>query len=311
MEQNTIAIIWDFDKTLIDGYMQEPIFKKYGVESNIFWKEVNKLPELYQEQGIRVNKDTVYLNHMITCAQQGIFPNLTNKLLFQLGAELKFYPGVSKIFHDLKDSIANNQDYQKYAIHVEHYIVSTGLTQMIKGCAISKFVDGIWGCEFIESPIQSKLGKSELKQVDIIQQPGYIIDNTSKTRAIFEINKGVNMYSYIDVNSKMAPKDRRVPFDNMIYIADGPSDVPVFSILKQYGGKTFAIYPKGDLSAMEQVDSLRRDGRIDMFAEADYTKDSTAYMWLMSHADKIARKIYEEREDEVKKTVGNPPKHLV
>ena len=157
MEQNTIAFIWDFDKTLITGYMQEPIFKKYSINASAFWKEVNSLPELYQKENIRVNRDTIYLNHMLTCVGQGMFEGLNNKLLFELGKELEFYPGVLDIFASLKSQIANEPKYQKYGIHVEHYIVSTGLTSMIRGSKIIDFVEDIWGCEFIEKPIQSKM----------------------------------------------------------------------------------------------------------------------------------------------------------
>lgn len=313
LEQNTIAIIWDFDKTLINGYMQDPIFKKYNIDGSKFWKEVNALPEQYSERNIRVNVDTIYLNHMITCVNQGIFPGLNNDVLYKLGEELEFYPGAIEIFSKLKDSIQSNHEYQRYGIHVEHYIISTGLTTMIRGSAISQYVNGIWGCEFIENPIQSNLAPKTLidSEENIVRQIGYIIDNTSKTRAIFEINKGANIYNYIDVNSKMDKKDRRVPFENMIYIADGPSDVPVFSILQQYGGKTFAIYPKGNMKAFSQVDALRKDGRIDMYAEADYSEGTAAYMWLMTQTDKIANTIYEMREEEIRKTVSKPPKHIV
>ena len=313
-QQNTIAIIWDFDKTLINGYMQEPIFKRYKINSSDFWKEVNMLPEQYADMGIKVNKDTIYLNHLITCVEQGLFPGLNNQLLTELGQELEFYPGVIDIFKSLNEKIENNPDFKQYSIHVEHYIVSTGLTAMIRGSAIKELVEnnGIWGCEFIEEPIQSKLANATLKHEEaLIRQTGYIIDNTSKTRAIFEINKGANKHNYIDVNSKMDAKDRRVPFEHMIYIADGPSDVPVFSILKQYGGKTFAIYPKGDSAAFSQVDNLRRDGRIDMYAEADYSEGTTAYMWLMSQTEKIAKSIYEMREEELKRAVSSVPTHIV
>lgn len=314
MDQNTIAIIWDFDKTLVNGYMQEPIFKKYEINSSKFWNEVNTLTKRYAAQNIRVNPDTIYLNHMITCANQGIFKNLNNKLLYDLGAELNFYPGIPKIFSDLKSIINSNHNYQKFGIHVEHYIVSTGLTEMIKGSLINEYVDGIWGCEFIENPIRSnldiKIDQDETEKNTIIQQSGYIIDNTSKTRAIFEINKGSNKFEYIDVNSKIMDKDRRVPFENMIYIADGPSDVPVFSILKQYGGKTFAIYPKSDLEAFKQVDALRKDGRIDMYAEADYSKDTMTYLWLLEHTKEIADSIYSKLLKEVEASASKPPKHI-
>jgi Chromosome condensation complex Condensin, subunit G len=313
MDQNTIAIIWDFDKTLINGYMQDPIFNKYKINSEQFWKEVNTLPEQYAKQGIRVNIDTIYLNHMITCVNLGIFKGLNNALLTELGKELVFYPGVIEIFNELKNSILSNSKYQNFGIHVEHYIVSTGLTAMIKGSLISQYVDGIWGCEFIENPIRSNLEIKidEKKVTGEIQQIGYIIDNTSKTRAIFEINKGVNKFEYIDVNSKMDSKDRRVPFQNMIYIADGPSDVPVFSILQQYGGKTFAIYPKGNQRAFNQVDELRKQGRIDMYAEADYSKDTTAYMWLMNQTIRIADSIYELHDEDIRKTVKKPPNNII
>lgn len=145
---------------------------------------------------------------------------------------------------------------------------------MIKGSRINKYVDVIWGCEFIEKPIHSNINiknGEEIGTIETLNQIGCMIDNTSKTKAIFEINKGTNKFD-IDVNSKIDRDKRRVPFTNMIYIADGSSDIPVFSILKQYGGKTFGIYPKGDVKAFNQVNNLIRDGRIDMYAEADYQK---------------------------------------
>lgn len=137
-----------------------------------------------------------------------------------------------------------------------------------------------------------------------------MIDNTSKTRAVFEINKGSNKFE-IDVNSKIDRDKRRVPFTNMIYVADGPSDIPVFSILKQYGGKTFAIYPKGDPKAFNQVNDLIRDGRIDMYAEADYQKDTTAYMWLTENVKQIAEQIYTYNLKQVIDSAGKVPGHIV
>lgn len=313
MEQNIIAVIWDFDKTLIPGYMQEPIFNAYGVDSKAFWKEVNELPSKYAQRGIRVNKDTIYLNHIITCVNQGIFEGLNNKRLNEFGEQLSFYPGVPDIFRDLKHIVEVEQKYKNFSIQVEHYIVSTGITEMIKGSKINDFVDGIWGCEFIEEPIRSNLDIriNEKEPNDgILNQIGYMIDNTSKTRAIFEINKGSNKFN-IDVNSKIDRDKRRVPFENMIYIADGPSDIPVFSILKQYGGKTFAIYPKGDVKAFNQVNELIKDGRIDMYAEADYQKGTTAYIWLQENVKQIAERIYNHCLKQVIDSAGKVPGHIV
>ena len=125
---------------------------------------------------------------------------------------------------------------------VEHYIVSTGLRQMVMGSKIANLVDGVWGCEFVDDVAEpGYLGKAPklFGSTDAtIRGIGYAIDNTTKTRALFEINKGTNKHADIDVNASLSPEDRRVPFQNMIYIADGPSDVPAFSIVNQYGGRT-------------------------------------------------------------------------
>lgn len=315
-EQTVIAIIWDFDKTLINGYMQEPIFQHYGVEGKRFWEEVNGLAEAYKKQDIRINKDTIYLNHFLTCVKQKVFEGLNNKLLFELGNKLNFYDGIPEIFKKLTESVNGSAKFKRFNITLEHYIVSTGLAEMIKGSQITPFIKGIWGCEFIETPIKTCLDIKEYcvdKQViekQEISQIGYAIDNTSKTRAIFEINKGANLHKDIDVNSKISEEDRRVPFENMIYIADGPSDVPVFSILKQYGGKTFAVYPKGNKAAFQQVDRLIQDGRIDMYGEADYREGTATYMWLFEHTNQIAERIYQDKNDLIRASVSKPPEHL-
>ena len=91
MDQNIIAVIWDFDKTRVNGYMQRPIFEEYGVDEKAFWQEVGNLQAEYQKQGIRVNRDTLYLNHFITCVNHGIFPGLNNAKLREFGRHLTFY----------------------------------------------------------------------------------------------------------------------------------------------------------------------------------------------------------------------------
>lgn len=182
---NIIAVVWDFDKTLVDGYMQDPIFEEYNVDSKAFWKEVNALPQKYKdEQDVLVNPDTIYLNQFIKYAKEGKFKGLTNEKLKQFGSRLKFYKGIPEIFQKTKSLIEENPTYKEYNIKVEHYIVSTGMTQIIKGSSVMPFVEHVWGCELIE-------GKDNEGDT-CISEIGYTIDNTSKTRALFEINKGVH-----------------------------------------------------------------------------------------------------------------------
>lgn len=266
---NIIAVIWDCDKTLVDGYMQDPIFEEYGIDPTEFWKEVNAKPKEYEKAGIRVNKDTYYLNHFIKCAHKGTLKGLNNKKLRAYGEKQKFYKGIPEIFEKTKQMFRDDKTYSEYGIQVEHYIVSTGFAEIIRGSKLMPFVDGIWGCELLETP--------DAEGNLVIGEILYTIDNTTKTRAIFEINKGIGKIEGIEVNSKIPQENRRVHFENMIYIADGPSDIPAFSVVKRNGGATFAIYPKGDWKAMRQVEQMREDGRVDMYAEADYSERTTAY----------------------------------
>lgn len=301
---NIIAVVWDFDKTLIGSYMQDPIFKRFGVDASSFWKEVNDLPKKYlEEQGVKVNKDTIYLNHFINYVKNGKFAGLDNKMLSELGAELEFYSGLPELMDTTKKMILEDSKYTEYDIKVEHYIVSTGFTAMIKGSAVAPYVSGIWGCELIEAPDED--GKM------VISEIGYTIDNTTKTRALFEINKGVGIVDNVDVNTNLPEEMRRVRFENMIYIADGPSDVPAFSTLNKNGGATFAIYPHNDEKAFKQVEQLRKDCRINMYAEADYSEGTTAYMWITGKIREFADRIRDEERRKLQSTISELPRHLI
>lgn len=119
---NIIAVIWDFDKTLVSEYMQTPIFEDNGVDGSEFWKEVDAFAENIKKTGVRVNADTCYLNFLIKYAQDGRFKDLSNAKLREYGQRLRFYNGVPEIFDNIKNVVANEPKYQEYGIKVEHYI---------------------------------------------------------------------------------------------------------------------------------------------------------------------------------------------
>lgn len=313
-QQNVIAVIWDFDKTLIRGYMQEPLFRHYNVDANQFWREVGALAAYYHAQGIdRVNQDTLYLSHILSYVRAGLFPGLNNALLRKFGEEMDFYPGLPDFFRSLRDRF-RQEPWDKHDIRLEHYIVSTGLRQTILGSKIMPFVEGVWGCEFAENEPGPGFvdNPRPLPPADqrVIDHVVYTIDNTSKTRAAFEVNKGTSKIPAISVNSNMPQEERRVPFRNMIYIADGPSDIPVFSLLRQYGGRTFAVYRKGSEGEFAQVCDLQSQGRIEAFGEANYEPGEQASMWVTKAADDIAKRMVREHEDSLNRKVGKPPRHL-
>lgn len=301
---DVIATVWDFDKTLIPGYMQEPIFNHFHYDGATFWKENNSEIEQYEAKGLTVNHDTYYLNKFIRMSQQGApFDGLNNQMLETLGAELTFFPGAIVLFEEIY-KMNEDPTFKEFGIKFENYIVSTGFKKMIQGSKICPYVKKIWGAELIDS-----VGKDEKAR---LAEVAYSLDNTTKTRAIFEINKGVGIVedSTIDVNTKIPADERRVRFCNMVYVADGPSDVPAFSLVNQKGGATLAVYQKGNMNSFKQVDQLSRDGRVQMIAEADYTENSGAYMWLKTRLNEQAGAIIERIKSAYKKAPGTP-QHIV
>ncbi|HNX04496.1 MAG TPA: haloacid dehalogenase-like hydrolase [Opitutales bacterium] len=312
-----IACIWDFDNTLIPGYMQEPIFRRFEVDPKRFWKEVNALPEYFRAKGQHVSPETCYLNHLLTFVRTGRFKGLNNALLKELGRELEFYPGIPKFFGELAEIPKSKPEFRKYEITLEHYIISTGLAEMIRGSAAAPSMTGIYGCELVENPPLS--GFTEQPELigpdpddpcqNEVSQIGVMVDNTIKTRFIFEINKGSNVWP-IDVNAKIDEKNRRVPIRNMIYIADGPSDVPVFSVVRGHGGLAYAVYDPENEASFAQNDSLRSQGRVDHYGRADYRKGSETNMWLRMQVTKLCERIVAEADDELSRVASKPPQHL-
>jgi hypothetical protein len=311
--QNTIACIWDFDKTLIPDYMQSPLFRRYGVDEATFWAETNALVENYRGRGYTLSGEISYLNHLLTYVLAGRMSGLNNVVLGECGAGLRFYPGIPEFFGASRTWVADRPEHRKHDIRLEHYIVSTGLAKMILGSPVAPHVDGVWGCEFIENPLQP--GFLEQKELDLsaaaeIAQIGMVIDNTTKTRALFEINKGTNKNPAIDVNSRVSGEDRRIPFQNMIYIADGPSDVPSFSVVKSNGGIAYGVYNPARPEEYAQNDRLRKAGRIDHYGPADYTPASSTTQWLRLQIQGICERIVRDREASVSLKTARPPRHL-
>jgi hypothetical protein len=309
--QTVVAFIWDYDRTLVPGNQQAPLFAEYGVEESEFWREVDGLVDFYDRRGIAIGRDSAYLLHILSYVEHGIFDGLTNEKLRTLGAAIETAPGIPEFFEATRKRVAGDPKYVEEGITVEHYAVSTGIRHMIEGSVIGPHLDGVWANSFIERPAPP--GYRERLDVDDTPHPithiGYSIDNTTKTRAIFEINKGVNKTPGLDVNARMSRDQRRVPIRNMIYIADGPSDVPCFSIVNERGGKTFGVYTTEPRNNFRNVRELQEQGRIQGMAEADFGEGKAAYLWLMDSLEQIADEIVESR-GKAFADIPQPPGHI-
>jgi hypothetical protein len=225
MPQNVIAIVFDFDDTLTDDSTTK-LLEKQGVDTADFWQ--NQMKKRTDEGW---DAPLAYLTWILDNVGEGkLFGKLTNAQLREFGATLEFYPGLAELFSDLQE-IASQHSLTRPV--VEFYIVSGGLEEVIRGSIAQKYFHGIWGCNFAE-------------EGGCIRHVKNIVTFTEKTKALFAINKGItdqeirkNPYK---VNEAQPPEDRRVPFRNMIYLGDGLTDVPCFSLLDKMGGKAFAVF---------------------------------------------------------------------
>jgi hypothetical protein len=308
-QQNVIAIIWDFDRTLSPHYMQEPLFEAYGVDSDGFWSEISALPGYYARAGVHVQRDTCYLGHLLSYVQHGRMPGLNNAKLRELGSRIEFFPGIPELF-DRLDVLVRSAHYGELGLRMEHYVVSTGLAEMIRGSRIATRLAGIWASEFIETPAAPGADLSRHPESGPISQIAGFLDHTTKTRAIFEINKGVNMLPGITVNDMIPEEDRRVPFKNMIYIADGPSDIPSFSVVRKQGGLAYAVYDPASEEQFAQAVALQEQERVDAYGPADYQHDSPTDRWLKLQVKRIAERILLERKQAFNRRVARGPVHL-
>ncbi len=314
--QNVVAVVWDFDKTLIPGYMQAPLFEKYGIDGADFWREVDAMSDFYRRAGADlIGPEMLYLDHILTYVKQGKMPGLSNAVLRELGVEIRLYPGMPQFLNQLAKAIEADPSFADHGIRVEHYVVSTGLRQMILGSAIGPEVDGVWGNEFADAvPLPGFLEENQdalfAESAREVTHIIYSLDNTTKTRALFEINKGSNKHPDVSVNAKVPASHRRVPFSNMIYIADGPSDVPSFAVVTERGGLAYAVYAPHSQSEFQQANRLLEQGRVNAFGEANYEEGSQSYMWILHAAERIAERIVEDRERAISSSLGQAPTHL-
>ncbi|MDR2200659.1 MAG: haloacid dehalogenase-like hydrolase [Puniceicoccales bacterium] len=349
---NVIACIWDFDKTLIPGCMQAPLFREYAIDESAFWKVVNDLPLQMRRYGIRISETLAYLNCLLELVKMRRLPGLSKKKLAKYGQQLTFYPGIPEIFSELKKDVESDKQCQNNGITLEHYIVSSGNVETIRGSKIAPWVDDIFACEFLENEmgIESRRfleqiaekqigfsnetaeeksdegekiyenanqmifsengGATSEKEEREITQIAYVVDNTQKTRCLFEINKGSNKNMAIDVNTKIEDRNRRIPFKNMIYIADGPSDIPAFSLIRSQGGKAFAVYNPASDREFEQNDRMLAEGRIDAYGPADYRLEAPTAKWIRMHVQRIVQRILRERELLNDKFLKKSPEHF-
>lgn len=266
-----IAICYDFDGTLSPGNMQEYGFfsglgssaaKKFWCESERKAKENHADPIL------------AYMNHMIGEAQVGNIKT-TKEAFKNYGKSVEFFPGVEEWFSRISDYS------KKHDIKIEHYIVSSGLKEMIEGSRIGKNFKKIYACSFIYD------------NNDAAKWPAVAVNYTTKTQFLFRINKGIeDDNDNKRINEFIPENEREVPFARIIYIGDGLTDIPCMKLVKEKGGHSIAVYDSNNKNKKKKdTEILLLDGRVNFIAKADYTSNSHLDQIVKTVIDHIASKL--------------------
>jgi hypothetical protein len=255
----TIALIYDFDGTLAPGNMQEHDFlEEVGItDKREFWKQND-------EDAIRNNASGILCGmQLILEKSQNARKPIKRGSFQKYGNGIEYYQGVENWFTLI------NKFGKEQGLNIEHYIISSGLKEMIEGTSIAKYFKQIFACTFLYN------------ENDIAYWPAVAVDFTAKVQFLWMINKGVNKISdNSDINKYVPDEERPVPFNHMIYIGDGYTDVPCMKLVKQNGGKSIAVFnPTGSLQTPE---SLIKDNRVNFICPADYRENEKLHK--MVHA---------------------------
>ena len=250
-----IAFLYDFDKTLCTTDMQDYAFiPSLGMKPSEFWPIANDFGRRHRMDGIRA-----YMYTMIREAEKRGLP-VTRQDLVEKGRGIVLFPGVQDWFRRI------NAFGESLGVQVEHYVISSGLREIIEGCSIAGEFKEIYASEFYYDP--------EGRPV----WPKLAVNFTNKTQFVYRINKGVlDISDDKTLNDSMPDDSKRVPFHNMIYVGDGLSDVPCMKMMRSYGGQAIAVYQSANRPGVEK---LLEDGRVDFIFPADYSEgtalDATA-----------------------------------
>lgn len=257
-----IAICYDFDGTLVPGNMQEYGFipQLNDPEMQKFWDDSRKFAE-------ENNADRI-LAYMITMLDKAKDSKVrTTRTAFRgYGRDVRFFDGVEQWFKRI------NQYGETRGAEIEHYIVSSGLTEFIEGTAIAGEFKKIYACSYCYD------------QNDAARWPAQVVNFTTKTQYLFRINKDADQDDD-KVNSYIPEDERRIPFRRMIYLGDGSTDIPCMRLVKESGGFSIAVHAPGE--SAEECSRLMKDRRINYFAPADYRDGSKLDEIIKRVIDKI------------------------
>jgi 2-hydroxy-3-keto-5-methylthiopentenyl-1-phosphate phosphatase len=276
-----VAFIYDFDETLSTTYMQDYILiPALGDKPDHFWAKANQWSRDHCAE--QITGSMYYIQHI--AKERGI--PLTKSFLCDAAKSITYFQGVEEWFDRI------NAYGQTLGLQIEHYIISSGMEEIIDGTSIRKHFKDIFGCSYVYDDNGVPIW------------PARVVNYSTKTQFIAKINKGLGKNEDRAVNEYMPDEERAIPYKRMIYFGDGMTDIPSMKITKEKGGNAIAVYrPKS--AHRKNAIKLLTDNRVNFALPADYREDSELDHVVKTILDKMATErdldILKVKEDRKKK----------
>jgi hypothetical protein len=250
--QDTIALVYDFDGTLSPQPMQEyTVLPKIGIEPREFWSRVNR-----DARESRSDMMLVYMRHIIEQLEEGRI-DVKRRDFAKMASAIEYFPGVATWFPRVNQYVRRQSGGR---VKIRHYLISAGQKEILEGASIRRHFRRIYASEY------------HFNHHGVATFPKLLVTDTMKTQFLFRINKGIEDVTE-SINEHMPEADRPIPFQNIVYVGDGMTDVPSMALTKKSGGHTVAVYHPGG-KGRDVCAKLLAAGRADFIAAADYRKDS-------------------------------------
>jgi 2-hydroxy-3-keto-5-methylthiopentenyl-1-phosphate phosphatase len=263
------AIIYDFDGTLARGNIQEQSFiPQINMTREDFWGAVKEMKEAEDADEI-----LVYMHLMLAKATEAKVA-VTKAMLHEHGQHAPLFDGLAELAWFTRI----NAFAERHGLLLQHYIISSGIEEMIRGCTIQEAFHKIYASKFIYND-------------DVAAWPGVAINYTTKTQYLFRINKGVeNHWNNKAINQYMPEPERPIPFERMIFLGDGDTDIPTMKMLTYQGGHSIAVYDEQrEKRDLDKIHGLIADSRVDFVAPANYDENSQLDIIVKGILGRIAR----------------------
>ena len=273
--QNTIALVYDFDGTLSPQPMQEyTVLPKIGVEPGEFWAMVNR-----EARETESDPMLVYMRHILEALER-VRVDVKREDFAAMARAIEYFPGVTTWFTRMNAYVRRRSRGQAKLVH---YLISAGQKEILDGVSIRKHFRRIYASEY------------HFNHHGVATFPKILVTDTMKTQFLFRINKGLESLNE-SINEHLPESQRAIPFQNIIYVGDGMTDVPSMAVTKKNGGHTVAVYNPRKESQRAICEKLLHAGRADFLAEADYRKSSKLSRRVELLLDAIVADIAYRRE---------------